>query len=376
MPSRPPPSCRLPLALLTLAAVSGCVRDVAKVDVDADAGTADAADAATSDATLSLDDRLSALARDIAKATCDRYVRCGEDWMPDPDACEVYVYAETMNSTMATASAAVAAGLQALDPKAGPLCLEALNFPGCGLVFDCGQFTVGVVPLGGVCRSHADCAEGECGSGTNVCPSICALPVVTEGDDCTQVGCVDGLYCDYASQVCLPGTPRVGLGEHCGFDPAQSGIPGFVDCEADLYCTDTDLSVGICATPPTAGAPCKFADPCADGLSCIGREPDATCGEISRLGGPCVAARPDEVFTEGCEGGLACVDGKCVLPPSEGPCGPDAGAPCDAFHRCDQATSTCQPLRENGEACDRPGDCYSLNCEEGRCTVWAGFCPP
>ncbi len=168
-----------------------------------------------------------------------------------------------------------------------------------------------------------DCAKGLRCSSNLECFDPCAeepAPTgVKEGGDCYVGDCVEGLFCDLATETCqsLPVA-----GEPCHQEER---------CADELLC---DFDTGLCRALPLAGEPCfgsrcaeelfcemDFADPNGESL-CYAPQPlAAPCrGHAQCDSGYCPAGACDVPPAEGeacsadvCGDGLDCVDAVCVL---------------------------------------------------------------
>jgi hypothetical protein len=143
---------------------------------------------------------------------------------------------------------------------------------------------VGVVPLGASCELDALCGpEGRCrgeAGGRSIC--VPRLPV---GTSCAQPNdCHDDLCVD----------------DRC-VAPAAAGGQCIDDrgCQSGLACAE-----GLCVPLGGAGQACAGSNLCAPSLVC-GAE--GTCVPRASVGAACVPL--------GCEDGLTCFDGVCVLTP-------------------------------------------------------------
>lgn len=311
-------------------------------------------------------------------ALCSFLERCSADYVHvDADSCRAYQTAVALNGTVAGIRDAVAAGTWTFDVQAAQACVDRLRSGVCDVIESdpCYALVHGLVPLGGACKQNIDCAEGSCGAGSGTpCPSTCVPFVETAGADCTQAGCdpAKGLGCNAVSHVCEAPVPNAAVGQPCGFD-LQSG--GAISCATGLYCTGFDVTTGVCAEPVAAGSPCTTGQLCADGQTCVGKAPDAVCRDLSKIGEPCTSPGANEYFATGCLTGLACDAGKCAAPPATGACAADPFFKCAAGMYCQTATTTCQPLVENGAACDEATACYTLSCNDGTCGQWPACAP-
>lgn len=146
-----------------------------------------------------------------------------------------------------------------------------------------------------------DCAQGLLCTSGNECVNPCAEEPpptgVKEGGDCFVGDCVDGLYCDLATETCLS-LPLAG-------EPCYERR-----CAEDLLC---EFDTGLCRGQPVAGERC-FASQCPGDLFC---ETDFGDPNGEQL---CYAPQPLAAPCRGhsqCDSGY-CPAGVCDVPPSAG----------------------------------------------------------
>lgn len=143
----------------------------------------------------------------------------------------------------------------------------------------------------------------------------------------------------------------VAAGMPCETDTHSLSARITTDCARGHYCIS-----GICQDPGsiefgTQDAPCGFTEGCNEGLHCD----DGRCLRTPRRGEAC----PDRV----CIGGTRCVDELCVALP--GPGDPCLQGDCRSDSRCD--SGTCIRNGEIGDSCFGHAQCISQNCPAGRC---------
>lgn len=194
---------------------------------------------------------------------------------------------------------------------------------------------------------------------------------------------------------------------------AESMCQSFIDCECDLYTagqeTDRSCEESAAALAQTWMEAAWGADLVYDGV-CVTVLLDRTCGSTvecqiysgtADAGEPCTAvgrlmstcSRPSRCGVDGrcyisatdlprtgqegdrcgallgdyntpCAGGLACLDGHCVVAADLG-AGCDLGTPCGGGGWCSEGT--CLTTLAPGQACDTSEACTSKICDEGQC---------
>lgn len=208
--------------------------------------------------------------------------------------------------------------------------LRALNdsltswavIPACAEVFR----AQGTAPLGGACRSDADCAPGT--NGSAVCQSK------TFVDDSAP----------FSQEVCI----------------GTSGVPG------DGPCVGTIARIN--GGTGTSGLP----NPAAQGVFCL-QSKGVICDEPTRR---CVRARganePCSSFDE-CDGATTYCnfnDGKCEARlPTGATCAGMLEAECEGNDFCDAVSKKCVPAKVGGATCtlDTADQCVSGSCFNDRC---------
>jgi hypothetical protein len=320
--------------------------------------------------------------RELADATCARLLRCNPllDAIVRQQDCGDAVERLLDNSGWDDLTEAVDDGRASYDGEAMESCLQAFEDVDC------------------------DDLDSE--------PAACndaAVGTVERGEDCTvDIECerVDD-FCHFDGQC--PGTCSAPLsaGDECTDDD---------ECEGSLGCSD---ETGRCVEPAGEGDDCDggVAPPCADNLICIGdddeQETAGTCmrfeevfvgeagdpcdidaGPLCESGAACVIAVIDDELVSECMGlasagedcnlGLpnACKPGTfCMglsltglLAGETGTCQPlgEDGDACDDLNPCSLLSTTCVQgecvgRRDNGVSCDADVECGSENCLDGGC---------
>jgi hypothetical protein len=147
------------------------------------------------------------------------------------------------------------------------------------------QVVVATLGLGGLSVPAGAKRKKRCKGGKRKCSGRCINPR-SDFNNCGTCGNVCG-----QGQTCMDGTCTGGPPEDC------TGQPDLTDCGGGRQC-----SGGVCATAPTCGiAP----DQCASALDCCGNvcDPDEFC-PLSAPGNPCRTA-------ENCSDGASCVGFVC-----------------------------------------------------------------
>lgn len=241
-----------------------------------------------------------------------------------------------------------------------------------------------VVSRGGLLLGS--CSYFTTGAGLN-CEDP-SLGYSSTGGSCSfSIACPSGERCQNGR--CAP----VAIGDSCP-GGAVTNIPPPCGLGSGMYCRrPASASAGTCQQRLARGAQCNVRDaqwlagqagvelysdgnPCGVGSICVGGGSDAsgqpltgTCGPASDERGPCVSPTPVGalIFT-GCKNGLACQDGRCVIPPPSGPCLQGLCA-ADAFCDFSMQPPTCVAKLADGAACTCPGDrCASGVCLGANCT--------
>jgi hypothetical protein len=217
----------------------------------------------------------------------------------------------------------------------------------------------GSVAAGGTCSTDAECVSGscntQCGQEDGCCTGTCnpgnpptPLTPIAIGASCPQgTGgfdpCVDGAFCDPATQICTALHP---VGAPCN-DAYQ--------CGDGLNCTFT-TGTGTCATVPHLGESCATINTCGDeGSYCD--QTTQTCTAVKLSGGSCTSG--------GCSTLLFCdpQTARCIANPAVGESCVESGRCNDLGAYCNDAQICAMP-KPNGQACESPIDCASQNCDQ------------
>lgn len=278
---------------------------------------------------------LDELRGELAKATCEQYVRCGQ--MPDAATCTA-VQGDT-DLTLQLLTDAVM-GRVTYDEAGARACVEAVRILTCdslaatqkNLAAACAKMFVGTIPEGGACLFSTECAGGGtcntamCMGGGSCCLGVCEKKpaAVAVGADCTTNPCVESAYCDSSAMpaVCKP---RKDNGDACD---AQG------QCKEGQRC-DVNGSLPTCYLLSDRGKACN---PALDAGGCIRK--DDYCHPTDR---------------------------KCVALPGAGqPC--TEKGECMDYAYCD-ASKTCIKRPVEGEACSDMIECLgTLRCATMICT--------
>jgi hypothetical protein len=326
------------------------------------------------------------LARDQA---VDRALRCGEPFteldlphlpetigpLPSPPSCARGELAANMHLY----EGSIALGRIAYDESAAAACRAAgrasdggTPIQGDSLSDPCARAIRGLVPIGGACGFHEECADGFCKPGAlDSCGGSCAEPlgeralceprrdVCAVESDCRRMAddrwrclarrergesCIDGASCK-GDLVCIAGRcgDKLGLNEVC-FDGGS--------CRDDLVCVKNGGDTGLCARRASAGARCGDEN---DGFPRC----ESRC-LVCAADGRCAARRG--------EGEACAADGDCL----------------DAFYCTSDHACATRPRR--GEACElasghlggnclyRDDFCHRISPTEGFCEERAPQC--
>jgi len=275
--------------LVVVPVVFACACSGEPVRADAASGTGGATTTGTSEAGATgpvdegVADECAALvpiaedefAARFAAAVCGQKATCGCDL--DPRCVDVFTrqFEAVRRYARATAphyDAACAAAVlhDAVDVRG--CARKSHYYAGQSCQIGCDVFR-GDVPPGGACGETPAldsaafinvCADAgqACGIlGTPTCDSLDAVPTVGRGEEClsadyeTLSDCEQGLWCNYASRVCVP---EVAVGQPCG---------DFAECSAVAWCD------GTCQPAKADGAPCDNDVECTS-LVCEGRACD------------------------------------------------------------------------------------------------------
>jgi hypothetical protein len=237
------------------------------------------------------------------------------------------------------------------------------------------QTPAGSFPDGEACGDGAQCASGDCATGTTRSPSsiycgICRATAGVGGD------CLGGTRCGVGLR-CISGKCAV---RETAADGAActTSAGGTVGCAAGSFCqVSADASARRCTRYPQKGEACTSTCPAA--LTCLG----GRCVDRIEAGGDCPEDR-------GCKAGLSCEGRKCVASAVAGataqvdqacgainvPGAPTRYAYCAAGLTCvyqppGTPSGTCRANVAKGGACSAdttPCDTY-LVCVEGTCQV-------
>lgn len=259
-------------------------------------------------------------------------------------------------SDTSSIAAAVAAGVSVYDPEAAAACVAELAGQACGDHHDpCAGVVRGTRGAGDSCSFDGECAAGRCDLTACDSPSCCVgtcsdlPPRAGIGEACDNVGCVDVAWCD-ENRTCRA---RLADGERC--DPLQGNCALGSRCEAGR-CRVQERIGDPCnqdtSTPTCWVAPLR-CDPAT--LTCVapGFEGDA-CDPVAS---PCADYLICDPTAHTCR------------PPIAGdPC-PHMFQDCDRANYCafGEASGTCTPKKEIGQACEEARECRSGRCAAGAC---------
>jgi hypothetical protein len=346
-------------------------------------------------------------AQEYAAAVCERAGRCGNLAPYQIDQCQAAAQERVHPEDV---KRAMAAGRLVYDAEQAQRCIEGIQHTRClaediddTVLAACQAALRGTVASGGECSFLFECAAGTCGGkAETTCPSTCP-EVLSEGDSCSlfrgppcnanaglrcsggmcvrpgdkgascvdNFGCRSGFVC--AGEACAPLATE---GAGCSADSS---------CAEGLYCQDS-----FCVARKREGQKCSAAPDevdaalrgaqCNDGLVCQGAGLDSqgnallgSCVKPSGEGGSCKEAPPDvQTYLSGCLYGLTCVSGRCVLPPSSGPCAADGS--CRADQAYCSSNGECVALLPDGAACQIPPECASGNCTGDKCAPAQIYC--
>lgn len=145
------------------------------------------------------------------------------------------------------------------------------------------------------CVSGDSCKPDD--KGKLLCQPVAAAKVAKAGENCEQLQCDAGLWCDWGNQTAKTCKSTAKIGEKC----SNAGPM----CDAGLLCDVPDKSdEGTCKEPAAEGAACDLeaqvkdgaVKPCGAGLKCsvVGLEidfkaskPDTKCVKMVEMGGAC-----------------------------------------------------------------------------------------
>jgi len=249
--------------------------------------------------------------------------------------------------------------LSKADCPAGQTCVSytGIDYGGCvpdGLLGS-------LVPLGGACASHADCASGVCGEG--VCRKACSA----------ATPCGSGMTCQTfdGKQGCAFGSTTTGGtkadGEPCGgSDECVSGLCAVLPGTAYFYCR----------------TPCVPGGACPSGESCVqyGVAGEGVCmPQASPTGAPCTNnnACTSKICHSSPLGGMVCV---AACQPTEPRCAGGQTCVNDDLYGpvCVPDGSTSSGTTLEGAACTADAECASGLCEQdvcrSRCDVFQPAC--
>src|SRR3990167_5359263 len=173
------------------------------------------------------------------------------------------------------------------------------------------------------CVSNADCVDGKCTSGTELCETGRCLPIVNISNPCTEdTDCPGGYYC--SSKYCIP-SKVVGT---CDADNQAT-------CEPPHKCVTTGSVKGCCHASATevqlVGDPnspsivCCETKPCHHGFCCDKDHP-CTKGQCLRSPSEDVQCSTGKIYNEGqciancenqtmyCASPSECISDTCCAP--------------------------------------------------------------
>jgi len=272
---------------------------------------------------------LDALRDELAKATCEQYVRCG--LMPDSATCDATL--GDSQETLQLLNDAVG-GRVTYDAAGGRTCVEAIRARACDnrsgtlktMGEACDGMFVGTVPEGGPCLLAEECSgksycdTSMCMGGGVCCLGACAKQpgLVAVGGDCTTNPCVESAYCDESA---MPFTckARKDNGEACdGLDQCKDGMRCDVSGNPQTCYLLQDRG-GQCNPALEQGACFRYDDYC---------DPtERKCKQLPGDGKPCTDDNK-------CIGYAYCDNGTCKKRPVAGEACPDGGPKCLGTLRC------------------------------------------
>ena len=317
-----------------------------------------------------------------AAATCEALTRCGATAVIEErvgEDCVAGLEHQIRQLYGEAVAEAVNAGRVAYDGEAAWRCAQGTLWAPCRLFEtepSCAQVFEGLIPPGGACDIDLECAGPAWCDASAGCPGVCA-PSGGHGSPCTADRHCAGLA------SCRLGTcqRKLSLGSRCSPDGAE--CLGLLTCGVVVpgkparFCRNPfeGLDAGALCRPGGCGAGlyCRFA---VDGAHrCVPRRPE---------GDPCFHG-----FPNACVSGRTCdwgaeeprpeLEGRCVASPTEGEacwvdCAP--GHVCLHSDTLDGAPGRCHVIRDNGQACDRDEQCWSLACAPtGVCRARVRACP-
>jgi hypothetical protein len=304
-------------------------------------------------------------------AQCALWERCpiADSFAEIPGGCSAHQGPRLRDGWYAAVVAGVERGSIHYDAAEMARCLEHAADWTCdflGPIPYCLGAVRGLIPVGGGCDFDEECENlGVC----HGCPGRCVARR-SEGAECQagEVFCEVGMYCNGA---CVRAAH---VNEPCDWD--FTGIP----CVRGAECVERSDGLSFCEPVRIAesGEDCHSSEGlCSKGLDCLpiteddGQRVLYRCAEPYASGGSCV----DGPYGDGCP-----VEEHCDVPrgASEplGTCKPlprigesCRGNVCGPSARC-SAAEVCQPLAALGESCRFDVDCFSQDCEDGRCVIW------
>jgi hypothetical protein len=290
---------------------------------------------------------------------------------------------------------AIAKGASVFNAADAQTCIDGLKARGCERTppevdAACERAVTGTIQQGQPCKWIYECAQGRCDPGApGACPATCGK-VAQLGQSCGDTPCDlrAGLRC--VDNVC---SQLKGAGEKCSstsdcqldfFCDSSSGCTqrgsenavcsDFDQCAPGLFC-NLGSEGGLCQKQFTAGQSCTafsaeaitFA--CADGYLCKGFSSSkssttaGSCALMGQVGAVCDAAAQ----VTGCTDGLVCKGAACALKPVDGAC--TSNDDCKEGVAFCNASSQCQPLIAEGQACASSDQCATSFCDPsaGQC---------
>lgn len=300
----------------------------------------------------------------------------------DTTSCENRAEQAYTNGALPRFQAAIAMGTMTYDGTHAQACIDALRALGCNAVTSrtpaaCDALFVGTVAAGGACAINEECAgDAYCNTSAG-CPGTCQArggsATTCSGDE----ACQSGLRCAHGSCQAPAGD-----GASC------QGAEG-VDCAGGLICVGgSSTTAGTCGAPSTvfagaSGATCnlQMSQFCQAGLSCVVEGAQMQTCQMDGLadGTTCHISVPDQCangsYCSGTSLGTGDLEGTCAPLPTSGACATVIlGARCAEGYVCDETTTECVELHDNGESCTGNAACASGVCTGGSCVAPA-YCP-
>lgn len=321
--------------------------------------------------------KLEDVPKAVAEAMCTGVSSCAgpmfQTYLAGSDCVELYTNYVFEGSLAATIEA-VEKGTIVYHADKADACISGFGAVACDQTKRapevCEEALQGTIAVGGDCTLDAECVGTAYCKVDATCPGKCSPreasgAACSDNDDCQDgFGCLDGKC----------GKP-VADGQPCGKDVgtcAQWSI-----CAGELGATTGTCTATKSLFVGKENDACHLTKGpwCGDGLSCIidsvsQAGPTMKCVKPAASGAACKIGLPTQ-----CPPANYCAETDISKGDFEGTCkaSPVDNEPCDETATCTGqrvcVSGVCKSLKSTGAACASAFECYSANCDKGKCAA-------